>query len=369
MHVPRICPPGYVCEVTGSQVADNPCPQGHFCLEGTATSATTCGSPSLYSDMFPIMSHAERPSTLRKNRIAQGQQLFLGARNTGCWSNHTDDFGLQSSSDPVHFWMERHLMPLALDAPFVALRGRYCLDDQCMKLADSNNYEATDYVFDYSASSFRLRRPVPCPSGMYCHPGTGVDVSNMKNYSTPQPCFESMYCPEGSSEPTGSGECPPGFYCPFGVKLTCPVGTYCPRDGHWDPMPCPPGTFSAQLGVVACSQCPRGYICPGFGRVAPAICPPGFVCSQIGLRSPNNRCPAGYYCPNGTATVDPFRNDTSLRPYPCTPGTYCLTGVGYSTVLQGDFSYAQPCTEGFYCESASNSPLGSGLCPSGNILT
>ena len=83
MHVPRICPPGFVCEVTGSLIADNPCPVGHFCLEGTATSATTCGHPDLSSELFPIMSHGERPSTLRKNRIAQGQQLFLGARNSG----------------------------------------------------------------------------------------------------------------------------------------------------------------------------------------------------------------------------------------------------------------------------------------------
>jgi hypothetical protein len=34
-----------------------------------------------------------------------------------------------------------------------------------------------------------------------------------------------------------------------------------------------------------------------------------------------------FYCPNGTITVDPFRNDTTLRPYACTGGTYCLTGV------------------------------------------
>jgi hypothetical protein len=365
MQVPRICPPGFVCEVTGSQIADNPCPVGHFCLEGTATSATSCGHPDLSSDLFPTMSHGERPSTLRKNRIAQGQQLFLGARNSGCWTNKTDDYGLQGSSEPSHFWMERHLLPLALDSPFVPLRGRFCLDDQCMKLADRENYEASDYAFDYSASSFKLRRPVPCPPGLYCHAGTGVDVSNKKNFTTPQPCYESMYGPEGSADPTGSGECPPGFYCPFGVKLACPAGTYCPRDGHWDPLPCPPGSFSAQVGIDKCPQCPRGFICPGFGRVAPAICPPGFVCSKEGLRAPNLRCPAGFYCPNGTITVDPFRNDTTLRPYACTAGTYCLTGVGFNDVLVGDFTHAQYCTEGFYCESASNNPRGNGLCPKG----
>jgi hypothetical protein len=294
MQVPRICPPGFVCEVTGSLIADNPCPEGHFCLEGTATSSTTCGHPDPSSDLFPVMSHGERPSTLRRNRIAQGQQLFLGARNSGCWTNKTDDFGLQGSSETQNFWVEKHLLPLAIDSPFQPLRGRFCLDDKCLQLADYDNYEASDYYFDYGASSFKLRRPIPCPKGMYCHPGTGVDVSTSRNFTTPQPCFESMYCPEGSADPEGAGECPPGFYCPFGVRLACPPGTYCPRDGHWDPLPCPPGTFSAQLAISKCSKCPRGFICPGFGRVAPAICPPGFVCSNEGLRSPNQRCPAGY---------------------------------------------------------------------------
>jgi hypothetical protein len=76
-------------------------------------------------------------------------------------------------------------------------------------------------------------------------------------------------------------------------------------------------------------------------------------------------CPAGFYCQNGTATVDPFRNDTTLRPYPCSPGTYCLSGVGFNEVKQGDYRYAQSCTKGFFCESASGNPRGSGLCPLG----
>jgi hypothetical protein len=181
------------------------------------------------------------------------------------------------------------------------------------------------------------------------------------------------------------------------LLLVVVTGTYCPRDGHWDPFPCPPGSFSGQVGMSACTLCPRGYICPAFGRVgnllliyicnfhvlnqllliyicklhwnrvAPATCPPGFVCSNAGLRTPNLRCPAGYFCPNGTSTVDPLRNDTTTRPYPCTPGTYCLTGVGYPDIKVGDFTHAQPCTEGFFCESASYSPRGNGLCPKGFV--
>ncbi len=75
-------------------------------------------------------------------------------------------------------------MPLAVDSPFEPLRGRFCLDDTCLRLEDAGDVSVVDYAFDYSG--YNLRRPVPCPKGTYCHPGTAVDVGNMKNFSTPQ---------------------------------------------------------------------------------------------------------------------------------------------------------------------------------------
>ena len=234
-----------------------------------------------------------------------------------------------------------------------------------MSRSHSRSHSHTTNPIFSLTQGFALRRPVPCPAGMYCHPGTAVDKSNMFNYTTPQPCAESMYCPEGSIDPKGVGDCPRGFYCPFGVKIPCPVGTNCPRDGHWDPLSCSPGTFNGMVGQLKCSECPRGYICPGFGRIDPAICPPGYSCGKTGLKSPNSRCPPGFYCPTGTITSDPLRNDTTLRPYPCSPGSYCMGGVGYEATRSGDFLYAQVCTEGFFCELASTTPKGSGLCPAG----
>ncbi|KAI9997870.1 hypothetical protein PInf_002127 [Phytophthora infestans] len=365
MHVPRLCPAGYVCDVTGIEEADQPCPEGHYCLEGTATTATTCTPTSSTGMMIASSSAAEKPTTLRRQRN-NAPLASIQARKSGCWRNETEDFGLQLSTRPSRFWMELQQLPLSPGSSFESpTRGRFCLDDSCVKLADADNLRVEDRFFNYDSTDFALRRPVACPAGSYCHPGTAASDSLMKNFSTAQPCFEAMYCPEGSSSPRGFGECAPGFYCPFGTRISCPAGSYCPQTGHISPLPCPPGTFNAMTAQANCTSCPVGFICPGYGRVMPALCPSGYVCSKRALASPNSLCPRGFYCLEGTATSDGFRNDTRLRPYPCRPGTYCLKGVVADEVRVGDYRYPQNCTAGFYCELGSYSPKGSGLCPPG----
>ena len=373
MHVPRLCPAGFVCDVTGTEAPSQPCPEGHYCLEGTATTATTCGSPGLppSSRLTPARGYAELVATMRANKRAAPPPLALGSRATACWDNATEDFGLQASRYPSRFWAEAHLLPLDADAPFSPRRGRYCLDSSCLRLGDEGSLSVTDPSFDYSALGFPIRRPVPCPPGVYCAPGTALGGGLPDgggppgNLTRPQPCAEALFCPEGSGAPIGAGDVPAGSYSPFGVRLPCPAGAYCPVPGLVDPLPCAPGTFSGQVGRDRCTPCPVGHICPGFGRIDPAICPPGYVCSREGLAHPNVLCPAGMYCPNGTATSDPFRNDTTLRPYPCRPGVYCLAGTGADHVIPNTPGFARNCTEGFYCEAGSVSATGTGPCPLG----
>jgi hypothetical protein len=240
MYVPRICPAGFVCDVTGLERAEQPCPEGHFCLEGTATTATTCGNPFAPSSrLVPTLSHAEMSTTLRRGRKPQQSQLTLGSRNTACWDNSTTDFGLQASRFPGRFWSEVHLLPLTADSAFTPIRGKYCLDDRCLRLGDEDSLSVTDALFNYASQAYALRRPVPCPEGTFCHPGTAVKDYNTHNLTTPQPCIESMYCPEGSTAPSGFGEVPAGFYSPYGVRMSCPAGTYCPFHGSWEPFTLP----------------------------------------------------------------------------------------------------------------------------------
>lgn len=210
--------------------------------------------------------------------------------------------------------------------------------------------------------------PLPCPLGHYCKAGVATDVPVPKNFSTPQRCFDGFFCPRGSETPEGSGACPSGYFCPSQTEAyICPAGFYCPGVGNTHPFECYPGTYNPYQGQSNCTLCPTGHICPGFGRLRPELCPAGFVCVSLGLSMPVLQCPQGYFCGEGTMTLNPA-DVTSYRPFPCPAGTFCLGGVAHNLTI--DWIPATPlgatapqtCYEGMYCEEASTSPSGSGPC-------
>lgn len=49
-------------------------------------------------------------------------------------------------------------MPLSPTTSFAPIRGRYCLDDRCMRLADADAVSVVDASFDYASTSWALRR-------------------------------------------------------------------------------------------------------------------------------------------------------------------------------------------------------------------
>ena len=359
LPVPRLCPAGYVCDVKGTKRAEQPCPQGFFCPAGTASTDTFCGY-NRFNELSLGLTFAERTTTIAFGDQGMGSIPIMGGRETFCFDNSTDDYGLQASKYPARVWDELRSLPLDHMEITLPLRGRFCQQESCLEIDSSVDVMLNS---DLDFSRIELQRPIPCPHGTYCHAGTSSNISQVGDFSTSQQCFGKNYCPEASSTPN-NGECPKGFYCRFGKKHSCPVGTFCPDPGLWDPLPCRPGTFNFMVGQVECSDCPLGHFCVGYGRVDPALCTPGFVCSFKRLQSPNMRCPPGFYCPLGTQTSDPFRNDTALRPYPCRPGSYCPSGVGSDSIVEGNVTHSQPCSAGFYCESASTSAKGSGICPS-----
>ena len=365
LPVPRLCAAGYVCDVKGTEKAEQPCPNGFFCKAGTATTETYHGNKKETNEISIGISLADTHTTIGLGDQIFGHGNIFGSQGTICFDNSTDDFGLQSSKYPAQVWDEVGVLPrLAAShkqnhsAALIPSRGKFCLPDkyQHMDIKIINTNVVTAY------SNVELLRPYPSPTGTYCHPGSSVGNPRKGDFSSPQVCVGTNYCPEGSESPREL-HCPAGFYCRFGNKHICPVGSYCPKEGLWDPVLCEPGTFNFMVGQVQCTTCPQGHFCRGYGRIDPELCTPGYVCSKPRLASPNSLCQPGYYCPPGTQTSDPFRNDTTLRPYPCKPGTYCFGGCGFDSVVEGNFTHAQPCSAGFYCEAASTSGKGSGACP------
>ena len=75
--------------------------------------------------------------------------------------------------------------------------------------------------------------------------------------------------------------------------------------GNTKPQECYPGTYNPVMIQSNCTVCPTGHICPGWGRTEPEICPAGFVCIALGTSTPTLLCPEGYFCPEGTLTLDP----------------------------------------------------------------
>jgi hypothetical protein len=108
-------------------------------------------------------------------------------------------------------------------------------------------------------------------------------------------------------------------------------------------------------------------MCPGWGEILPETCPAGFVCNALGLSFPVVMCPPGYFCEEGTLTIDPSAS-VQARPRPCQSGTFCLGGVASQSVIEWipiqpyGANRPQYCIEGTYCKIATLSSSGTGLC-------
>lgn len=241
----------------------------------------------------------------------------------------------------------------------------------------------------------RSSSPVDCPEGTYSSAGqTSCTLSTPGFFAAGAGNTGEIMCGVGYYSSGGASSCTlcnPGYRCPSGSSDPSPSSAACQIGGFCNPAnvytPCPSGTYgivSAGISLEhACAPCEPGYICPTEGTVASTreICPAGGYCPEgsdtITLCSPGYRgfrtgqssivacetcdrgtycsnagtvdgrlCPAGYFCPEGTAT---------FAAYPCPAGTFSES--------QGLFSAGQcrNCTAGNYCLGPS-SPLS---CPGG----
>ena len=176
--------------------------------------------------------------------------------------------------------------------------------------------------------------------------------TNMQDYSSSSVDFDFIPCPVGS-------------FCSHLQILPCPPGGSCDSRGGSNFTECPPGTYTSAAGHATCNPCPAGFYCPSAGMNEPMICAPGMTCAYPGLAFPNAPCPAGHFCPPGVKTMDPISTTEVMRPIECPENTWCPGGVATNITQPGNLSTPQPCLAGFVCFRGSDTPHGSGPCPSG----
>jgi len=174
---------------------------------------------------------------------------------------------------------------------------------------------STCYCTPGSCPNVSFRGRFFCPAGYYCGGvRTTPPGSDYGGGTGPyEACSAGHLCPEGSANSTGSGPCPPGFYCPAGsgaepagvckLGYACPEGSYNEQGssvGDASTKPCPEGYYQAgnETSRSACAEpCPSGMWCEEATGVS-VVCPPGRVCPG----GPSHLCPAGSPCESG---VDP----------------------------------------------------------------
>jgi hypothetical protein len=326
----RKCSAGFACVTWGTKEATTLCPAGHYCREGVLTI-----NPRIYD-------------------------------NDTRW-HRDNETGVVIASPEMNEWV----LQRRDSAEFKARTGTPSRWDE----SGTAGYRPPS---QQSASPYSSQKavyapvPFPCPIGHYCKQGASSPIPIPSNFSTPQRCYDGYFCPAGSATPEGSGACPTGHFCPTAVMAArCPRGHHCPGVANVFPRECAPGTFNGLEGMSNCTLCPTGHVCPGWSRTGPERCPAGYVCNALGQSQPVLTCPEGYFCAEGTHTLDPA-DPTPLRPQPCPPGTFCLGGVAHNLttpwipVEPAGISAPQRCTEGTFCREGSPTAIGSQTCYAGH---
>lgn len=313
LSAPVVCPAGFVCQELGLKAPSYPCPKGHFCSEGVKTA---------YHDGV--------------SNSSEGAQWISILSSGAAYFNAS------------------------------ARREQFETFDRPGAATGKGKREHTPI------NAVLAEQPIPCPLGYYCGQGVSIGIPRPKNFSTPQRCFDGFFCPRGSITPEGSGPCPTGYFCPTPLQaIACPQGQFCPGVANTKPRDCMPGTYNPFVSQSNCTLCESGHICPKWAHITPQVCPPGFVCVARGLSAPVLLCPSGYFCKEGTLTLNPA-DPVEQRPLPCPSGTFCLGGVAHNMSIDWialapeGASAPQTCTEGTYCEEGSISPSGSGPCFEGH---
>eukprot|EP00752_Nemacystus_decipiens_P010330 g9202.t1 len=305
------CEGGYRCTATGSELV--PCDAGYYSVEGVMD-CTPCpaGSACPYTDTDTVI-----PCT--QGYYSTGQQQTCTPCRAGYYC-----------TDP------------ATDESYPCATGTYAVGGQ---------FQCTDCAAGLTCSSEASTNCTSCPAGYFCDDPE----------APPQPCEVGYYSGGGTAV---CEACQPGYHCPEASTSATPAGSECPEGTYCNPartlLECPEGTYGNTTAAGSleegCQACTEGYFCQDTGNTL----------STRGI------CPAGYYCPAGSASATPcpagsyndqtgsWTPDVCAHSYPCPAGSY--SGVQGLTVS----TQCQDCPVGAYCLAGSTSPTN---CPTGSYQT
>ncbi|XP_043532727.1 zonadhesin isoform X4 [Chiloscyllium plagiosum] len=431
------CPSGFYCKKPGKDSVEGFCDPGFYCLNGAKTATPRDGATG---DLCPVGYYCPLASPGLKlcqngtsmnhtgaekcNICPEGSLCTKRERTEPCPEDSycPKDSGTFPQPCPVGtFGASRGLRKKSDCIP--CLGGSYCSRPGLSEVegpcdpgfyceSGVNSPRPSQYLDhtgnggECSVGAYCPRNstvPIPCPPGTY---NSEIGQSDCKI------CLAGYFCLGGTSNPFPL-KCPTGHFCPertqFGEEYHCRPGTYNSLPGQQSPadcLICPPGQFcegtglstpsgncskgwyctggsvtskplpqgefsnisewASQKNVSPGNRCPPGFFCPE-GSSLPLICTAGFYCDQYELAEPTGPCDAGYYCPIGSTERAPdtsrcvaghYCPEGSPSPKPCPEGTYSNTPM--NKVPEN----CLPCTPGFFCEG-----IGlfhpTGLCVSG----
>ena len=420
-HECEVCPRGYYClpvQPHNASSAYQLCPRGYYCEEGTGLDWRPCPAGT-YSDVFGLFAEWECTDcdggeacervglTSPTSKCSSGYYCVSGVDRpnptpSSEFENSTDicpslgeHSGIGGECPPGHYCPVGSAYPLSCPAGTYNSLIRQANCSQCPQgyYCPENSTDYIDKpcpVGHYCLESTEYSTQYPCPKGTFnpsvrqvndsgcvpCSPGKFCSQEGLKEPSSN--CSAGWYCESGASVPnttTLGGRCPAGYYCPegSGAPTPCPGGQYCQFPGFNMPTGnCSAGYVCHAKAISATpvdgmtgEPCPAGFYCPnGSAHAIPCptgtyssglynqettdcdLCDPGKYCGGYNLTSPSGNCSAGYFCPEGSDTKSPSQ-------YICPVGHFCVSGS----------RQPQRCPSGFYQDEANKDACN--VCPLG----
>ncbi|CBY12491.1 unnamed protein product [Oikopleura dioica] len=393
MTIGYSCPKGYYCP-TGSRMPQA-CAAGFYNSQSESTSISDCQICPVnhYCDSAGMSVPKECPggyacevtgikNPLLEERIDNLSGIYHNPRS--CKPGYYCEKGQSPKLCPAGTFNPR----------YHAFERKHCLECTPGKVCSVPGLSAPDgdclagyYCSGGAARPSGATYPVqPCAVGYKCPPASADQV----------PCERGTYSTAGTQ--SRCLVCPPSSICvgnlvidnPTAAQEVCPAGQFC-EGGNYEGEKCPRGTYSPNDGRsndTDCIACDAGHYCPERGMIAVGNeCEAGFICKTEALYShpnvltekntENTLCPIGYYCKQGTeepaaCPAGTFGSIPGLKSEddcsPCPGGAYCPTEAMTWDLIYDSINNAindtVKCTEGYFCKSGCKKadPLSSSDC-------